>query len=74
MGLITTAMGAIGSWRSEGGSSRLLRRLLQSKFVDFEFVTIWRGVCEDVAIFDSGREPRGEPGGDGERDACRGGG
>ena len=52
----------------------MLRRLLQSKFVDFEFVTIWRGVCEDVAIFDSGREPRGEPGGDGERDACRGGG
>ena len=32
------------------------------------------GLIRDVAIFDSGGEPRGEPGGDSERHACGGGG
>ena len=39
--------------------------LLQFRFA----ACVFEGLIRDVAIFDSGGEPRGEPGGDGERDA-----
>ena len=50
---------------SQGRADGLLQFKFAARYV--------KGLIRDVAIFDSGREPRGEPGGDGEWDA-RGGG